>query len=239
VGNGPTVQSVDLTFTGQYGILGSSDGRYAMFDKDLGLTWGPIFAGAPIRSVVISKIYPCMFPFPNHDIAIIDVVTSKTGCLPMPTVGQNLTAQVNVTVENQGNFTETSIQVTVYANNTFVGTQTIPSLAPSQQIVLSFTWDTTGFPYGDYITNAIATIVQDEIDVSDNNFVNDVIKVVIPGDLNGDRTVNILDAIRLAGAFGTKPGDIKWNPNADINDDGIVNILDAIKLAGNFGKSEP
>ena len=239
VGDGPTVQSVDLTFTGQYGVVGSSDGGYAMFDKDVGLIWGPSFAGAPIRSVAISKIYPCMFPFPNHDIAIIDVVTSKTGCLPMPTVGQGLTAQVNVTVENQGNFTETSIQVTVYANNTFVGTQTIPSLAEGQQIVLSFTWDTTGFPYGDYIINTIATIVQDEIDVSDNNFVDGVIKVVIPGDLDGNGKVNILDAIRLAGAFGTKPGDINWNPNADINGDGKVNILDAIKLAGTFGKSEP
>lgn len=237
--DGVTVQSVDQTFTGQYGAVGSCDSGYAMYDKSIGSwAWGDNAFG-PIRSVAISKIYPCMFPFPNHDVAIIDVVTSKTGCLPMPTVGQDLTAQVNVTVENQGDSTETSIQVTVYANNTFVGTQTIPSLAPGQQIVLSFTWDTTGFPYGDYIINTIATIVQDEIDVSDNNFVNDVIKVVIPGDINGDRTVNILDAIKLAGAFGSRPGDSKWNPNADINDDGIVNILDAIKLAGNFGKSEP
>jgi len=55
-------------------------------------------------------------------------------------------------------------------------------------------------------------------------------------DLNGDGTVNILDAIILAGAFGSEPGDPNWNFAADINQDGSVNILDAIILAGNFGE---
>jgi hypothetical protein len=56
----------------------------------------------------------------------------------------------------------------------------------------------------------------------------------IAGDINGDGTVNILDAIILANAFLTKPGDPNWNPNADINSDGVVNILDAIILANHF-----
>jgi len=56
-------------------------------------------------------------------------------------------------------------------------------------------------------------------------------------DLNGDGTVNILDVIVLAGAFGSEPDDPNWNPDADLNGDGIVNILDAIKLAGNFRKT--
>jgi len=59
----------------------------------------------------------------------------------------------------------------------------------------------------------------------------------IPGDINSDSTVNILDAILLAGAFGSRPGDGNWNPNADINNDDVVNILDAIILAGHFGES--
>jgi len=56
-------------------------------------------------------------------------------------------------------------------------------------------------------------------------------------DLNDDETVNILDAIILATAFGSKPGDPNWNPYADINQDGRVNILDAIILAGHFGET--
>ncbi len=58
------------------------------------------------------------------------------------------------------------------------------------------------------------------------------------GDINGDGTVNILDAIILAKAFGSKPGDPNWDSRADLNKDSVVNILDAIKLAENFGKSE-
>jgi len=56
-------------------------------------------------------------------------------------------------------------------------------------------------------------------------------------DINLDGKVNILDAIRLAGAFGTRPGDTNWNIEADIKVNGVINILDAIALAGKFGKS--
>jgi hypothetical protein len=60
--------------------------------------------------------------------------------------------------------------------------------------------------------------------------------VTLPGDINGDKKVNILDAIQLANAFGTKPGNPNWNPNADINCDNKVNILDAIVLGNYFNQ---
>ena len=72
--------------------------------------------------------------------------------------------------------------------------------------------------------------------------------VHILGDINGDGTVNILDAILLSNAFGSHgpnydyPGEFaspNWNPNADLNVDGVVNILDAILLSNNFGLSYP
>jgi len=58
------------------------------------------------------------------------------------------------------------------------------------------------------------------------------------GDLNFDGTVDILDALILANAFGSSPGDPRWNILADINHDGIVDIFDAILLAAHFGESE-
>jgi hypothetical protein len=70
--------------------------------------------------------------------------------------------------------------------------------------------------------------------MANNNFTGGVVKVTIPGDINGNFTVDIFDAIILAGAFNSKPGDHNWNPNADINGDGIVDIFDAIILAGHF-----
>jgi PKD repeat protein len=59
----------------------------------------------------------------------------------------------------------------------------------------------------------------------------------LPGDINGDGIVDIFDAIMLANAFNSGPGDPQWNPNADINGDSVVDIFDAITLANNFGKS--
>ena len=59
------------------------------------------------------------------------------------------------------------------------------------------------------------------------------------GDINIDHITNILDAILLAGAWGSKPGDQNWAPRADINIDNVVNILDSIIIANNFGKKDP
>ncbi len=56
------------------------------------------------------------------------------------------------------------------------------------------------------------------------------------GDVNGDGSVDIYDAIILAGAYNSVPGSPNWNPNADINNDGIVDIYDAIILAGNYNQ---
>jgi hypothetical protein len=39
------------------------------------------------------------------------------------------------------------------------------------------------------------------------------------------------------GVFGSRSGNLDWNPNADINSDNIVDIYDAIILAGNYGKT--
>lgn len=60
--------------------------------------------------------------------------------------------------------------------------------------------------------------------------------VQISGDINEDRTVDLFDAIRLASAFGSRPGSPKWNMHVDINHDNIIDVFDVIILAQNFGK---
>jgi hypothetical protein len=59
----------------------------------------------------------------------------------------------------------------------------------------------------------------------------------LKGDLNGDRIVDIFDAIILARAYNSNPGDPSWNPTADINGDATVDIYDAIALATNYEKT--
>jgi hypothetical protein len=230
------IQSVDLTFTGKYGASVDSGGTIWFFDKDTGFMWSAVPTGAPFHCVAISKLYPCMFPYPNHDVATISVTTDKTGCLPMETIGQNLTTAVRVKVSNQGDFPE-SFEVTVYANLVLIGKSTVMNLPSKTQTTLTFVWDTAGLAFGNYTIHAYASLVYDEIDVADNNFVDSRILITLPGDINGDRFVNAKDAVILGIAFGSQQGQPTYNPNADINGDGYCNAKDAIPLGTYFSKS--
>jgi hypothetical protein len=163
------------------------------------------------------------------DVAVVDVTLSRT------VVCQGDSMNINVTVENQGDLTET-FNVTLYCNSSVINSITVTDLPPGENTTLTFTWDTGGFSYGNYTVKAVADTVPGETDTIDNVYVDGVVKVVIPGDINGDGIVDIYDAIRLAVAFGSEPDDPNWNPNADINGDEIVDIYDAIILAIHFGE---
>jgi parallel beta-helix repeat protein len=65
----------------------------------------------------------------------------------------------------------------------------------------------------------------------------DVIAVKMPGDLNMDGKVDIIDVVIAGSAFGSEPGHPRWNPTADENEDNIIDILDLISICLNFGKT--
>jgi hypothetical protein len=104
-------------------------------------------------------------------------------------------------------------------------------------VILTFAWNTTGLAYGNYTISAYAWPVPGETNTADNNSTGGLVTVTIPGDVNGDGTVDILDAIIVSNAFLATPSSSNWNPNADINSDSVVNILDAIILSNNFLQS--
>jgi hypothetical protein len=58
----------------------------------------------------------------------------------------------------------------------------------------------------------------------------------LPGDINGDSTVNTIDLSIVLSNFGSITSQAS-NPNADINGDGNVNITDLSVLLTNFGKT--
>jgi parallel beta-helix repeat protein len=178
--------------------------------------------------------YPLMKPYPwsPHDIGITSVAVSKT------MVGQGFTLSVNVIVFNYGINTEYS-NVTAYANGTSISTFENVLIESRNSTTITLTWNTTGFAYGNYTISAYAWPVPGESNTADNSLAGGTVYIGIPGDLNGDGTVNTLDAIKLGNAFLTTPGSKNWNPNADINGDGIINILDAIILDANFLRHYP
>jgi len=167
----------------------------------------------------------------GHDIAVTNVNPLKT------IVGRGCTMNINVTVINQGAFAET-FNLTLYVNTTSIETKEI-TLNNNASTTVTFTWNTSDFTKGNYTVWAYAWPVLGETDIDDNTFVDGTLYIGIPGDLNADGVINILDAIVLSKAFGAKPSDSNWNPNADINDDNAINILDAIMLSKNFGKRDP
>jgi len=168
----------------------------------------------------------------THDVALKSVTTSRT------IVGKGYKVNVYVLVKNEGNFTET-VRVTAYFDSTGINTYTIVGFAPNNEVMLTFPW-TTGASYGSYIISAKASQMLDELDVADNSLTDGTVLVTIPGDVNGDKSVNILDAGAVSGHWYTPPappGPGGYDPIMDINSDGKIDILDAAIVNTNWLQS--
>lgn len=63
-------------------------------------------------------------------------------------------------------------------------------------------------------------------------------QIVMPGDLDGNLLIDIVDVARIAIAYGSVPGNEAWNPEADIIADQKIDIQDVAYAASLFGSSE-
>lgn len=165
----------------------------------------------------------------KHNIAVINVTLSKT-------VASSGIVYVNVTVENQGSFTE-NFNITLYANYTLVAFKNVTLLSRDLSKV-TVEWNITGLMKGDYLMIANVTQLVGEANVTDNVYVDGILKVAILGDINGDGVVDILDIAMVARAYGSYPGHPRWNPNADVDNNNFIDILDIAKTARNYGKRD-
>ena len=173
-----------------------------------------------------------------RDVALTSFSSSKTF------VSQGYGLNLSVAASNLGNYAET-FNLTIFANATNIAFQNV-TLPSGNSTDDNFTWNTTGFAYGNYTITATA-----EFDPSENATTNNCTCsaiVTIPGDLNGDFKVNMQDIALVARAFGSdgpnylypgSPPSSNWNPNADINNDGTVNMKDVALVARNFGQQYP
>jgi hypothetical protein len=55
------------------------------------------------------------------------------------------------------------------------------------------------------------------------------------GEVDNDTKVDVKDVYLVAKAFGSRPGDPNWNPQADLNNDGKIDIRDFVEVCMNFG----
>ena len=168
----------------------------------------------------------------QHDIAVTDVIASPTETY----VGSNV--EINVTLQNYGNVPET-FTTTIYANGNNISAFQVLNLLPNETRITSYEWNTTGFSASNtpYVISAEAEILPYETNTTNNVFVGNQVKLKLVGDVNGDGKVNIDDMIAWDAAYGTKAGDLNWNPQADINGDGVVDNLDGYLILQNYRTS--
>jgi hypothetical protein len=175
-----------------------------------------------------------------HDVAVVNIASDRTW------VFQGRSANINVTVKNNGDFPE-AVTVTLYYNIT--AHQTIgllnTSVLPGENQTVTFTWNTAGVPYcHNYTMTAVASIPIDS-NLSDNTLSDGGIKVRLLGDVNGDGKIDGKDLGMAAQAFASygpnvlypgSPAHTKWNPDADLNLDNRIDGKDLGMIAYNFGK---
>jgi hypothetical protein len=197
-----------------------------------GITPRIISEYADYASYIAFPLQPYTGPGFPHDLAVENLLCSKT------IVAQNYSCWPNVTVVNDGEFSEDS-SVIVYLNATIIGTLTVRNLTRGSFEAIVLNW-TANLAYGNYILSAYLLPVPNEIYTENNDLnMSGFLTITIPGDINGDFKVSLSDLTLLAIAYGSKSGDPKWNPNADINGDGKVSLSDLTLLAIHYGQHYP
>jgi len=168
--------------------------------------------------------------WPN--IAITKLTPSKT------VVGEGYTVYIDVTIENQGS-DEATFNVSLYWNDTIIGTFTNITLSGLESMIVSYTWNTSGWTKGVYIISAHASLVPGETNIDDNTLIYDgAVIITVPGDTDGDRDIDIYDIVRLASVYGAERGEARFNPNCDIDGNGEINIYDVVIATSGYGYKE-
>jgi hypothetical protein len=110
-----------------------------------------------------------LIPFTSIDgLAYVGAVDVAIGEIDTPSnIPQGSMALINVTAQNRGQPTET-FDVTLSADGSVIGTQTVVNLPGGGSQILIFAWDTTPLQIGQYTLTATATAIVGEIDYNDN-----------------------------------------------------------------------
>lgn len=184
-----------------------------------------------------------------HDVAVTHITAWPSRTLPMYAV------YVNVTVENQGTYTE-SFNLNVYAaENHTIETLVVIGLAPAESETLTFRWFVSaGFAFeglgwlfpppvlvGEPLEEnatiwAEADVVAGEVDTSNNIYIGGAVTIVWwPLDVTGSGKIDIFDVVELIGPYGLKFGDEGYHAMLDFNHDAKIDIFDIVILIRAYG----
>jgi len=170
-----------------------------------------------------------------HDVALTMLSPFKTLLFgPVGPWSMGYCFYVNVTVENQGNLPENA-NVTLYINDVAANNTEI-SLSVNASVSYTFAWKAVdAVEYENYILNVTAHAVDGEVDTSNNSLSFNGVRVVHPGDFDADGDVDIFDVVRFAASYGSKIGDLHYNPDFDVDCNGEIDIFDIVMIAPFYG----
>jgi len=165
-----------------------------------------------------------------RDVSVKDANLSHT------VIGQGYNLSIASLVENDGMFTET-MNITLYANSTAIQTIFNITVASSNSSVVRFHWNTTNSSRGSYRIKVCVHPLSGESRILNNNSTYTWVFLTIPGDVNGDRIVEIHDLSMIGKAYGSTPFSPNWNPNADVNGDELVDTFEIETMGAYWGES--
>jgi len=110
-----------------------------------------------------------------RDVAIISVSVSPTS------VRAGDSVVISVVARNEGETTfGQSVDVTIYYNESFLGTLGISDLNPGGEKTLSFSWNTKDLAEGTYRIEAVASQLLGETNIVNNSYVYEYLEVMPP-----------------------------------------------------------
>lgn len=169
------------------------------------------------------------------DVALYKYIVHQGGLLP-----------INVTVQNEGDYTEV-FNITVNANNTSIATERI-TLTSGNSTTIWFTCNATGIAKGNYVIEASAEVLPGETYSLDNNYTAGWITIVMVGDVTGpsgwpDGRSNMMDIGLVAKYYGRSvppaPSKCDITGSTPGLPDRKIDMKDIGLVAVHFGETDP
>jgi hypothetical protein len=183
----------------------------------------------------------------NPNLIVESIVVDSQGCsIYANDTYANGTAYyvyVRVTVKNDGTHSAGQFNVSLAVYWTTGSQQesltelAVLGLDAGENTTLVFYWRPTHTRYYNLTAYADCHNEITEDSESDNTLSQESVPVTVIGDINGDGTVNIFDAVIISLAWNSSPGSGHWNKRADINHDDNVDILDGARISLYWGTS--
>lgn len=198
-----------------------------------------------------SDNYPLHKPYAGiHDLGIKDLAYAQEMFPSKTVIPQNphMDCPKNCTCTWWANVTTSLILVNygvqpenyivVFRINGTVHATAQGSLEARSSTPLAFLWNTTDWEMGKYILKISVPGASGENDFSDNDC-ELVAHILVPGDVDNNYIVNMLDLYNIALHFGAAIGQPNYVKNYDVDSSGIINMLELYIAAVHFGQTYP